>query len=92
MKRPRLNIAINILSLATFIISTISGLVLWLALPDGYGYRGGRGDLVDQSFWGMLRPEWLDLHNSSSLIFVALVIIHIALHWKWFKNLPRRIR
>jgi hypothetical protein len=92
MKRRRLNTIINILSLATFIISTISGLVLWLALPDGYGYMGGRGDLIRQHIWGMSRPEWLDLHNLSSLIFVGLVIIHIALHWKWFLNLPRHLR
>ena len=60
MKRLRHNTTINIFSLAAFTISTISGLVLYLALPDGYGYMGGRGDLIGQHFWGMARPEWLD--------------------------------
>jgi hypothetical protein len=30
--------------------------------------------------------------NMVSPILILLVIIHILLHWRWFKNLPRMLK
>ena len=90
MNRNTLNLLVNVLSFFSFLVSTASGLVLWQILPLGYGYRGGRGVLTELLFLGLGRPDWLRIHNISSLIFVVLIVFHIALHWSWVKNLPRK--
>ncbi|MFB3765625.1 MAG: DUF4405 domain-containing protein [Methanotrichaceae archaeon] len=33
---------------------------------------------------------WSKLQMVSSMAFTLLVIIHVALHWKWFANLIRK--
>jgi len=40
----------------------------------------------------LARHSWMDVHIISSLIFVALVVIHLALHWHWIKNLPKMFK
>ncbi|MHC1630786.1 MAG: DUF4405 domain-containing protein [Methanotrichaceae archaeon] len=92
MNRVKLNLLFDILSFFAFLASTISGVVLWQVLPYGQGFRGGRGILADQSFLGLARHDWLDIHDYSSWIFVALVAIHIALHWRWIKVQLKSIR
>ena len=92
MNRVKLNLLVNILSFFAFLISTITGLVLWQVLPGGYGFRGGRSPLSDGIFLGLARHDWLDLHNLSSIIFVALVAIHIVLHRRWIKSAIVRLK
>jgi len=75
-----------ILFIALFLsglFQAISGFVLWLVLPHGQGYRGGRGlELVDTTFiWE--RNTWIDLHDWTSVAIVVLVFLHLILHWKW---------
>jgi len=84
MKRITVNALVDIGCLITFIPSLVSGLVLYLVLPEG----GGRG-----SGWipylGIARNQWVMMHNNTSLIFAALLIIHLLLHWKFFRNINK---
>ncbi|MCK4781405.1 DUF4405 domain-containing protein [Candidatus Parcubacteria bacterium] len=91
MKR-KLNLIINIISFFVFLFSAFSGLILWKIFPSGSGFRGGRGITEDNIFLGLFRREWSDIHIYTSLIFAALVIIHLILHWSWIKNIPKIIR
>lgn len=70
----------DVLAFLTFLISTISGVVLMRA-PDAYGAETSlpNGDML----WGLSRLEWLHLHSNISLIFVALMAVHLAMHWRW---------
>jgi len=90
MKRSKLNAIINILSLVLFLISLISGLVLWQILPGGEGsvFRGGFGSR-GRTFINITRDEWLDLHNYSSILFTFSVTIQCLLHWSWFKSIRK---
>lgn len=92
MNRVKLNLFVNIISFFAFLISTITGLVLWLVLPGGYGFRGGRNPLSDGIFLGLARYDWIDLHNLSSIIFVVLVAVHLVLHRRWIKNAIARLK
>lgn len=38
------------------------------------------------------RRGWTQIHTISSWIFVFLVVVHIILHWNWFKNLFKMIK
>lgn len=84
MKRITINALVDIGCLITFIPSLVSGLVLYLIFPEG----GGRG-----SGWilflGIAKNQWVTMHNNSSLVFAALLIIHLLLHWKFFRNIEK---
>lgn len=87
MKRVTINALVDIGCLITFIPSLISGLVLFLFLPSGVG-RGGNW----ASYLGLARDQWVTMHNYWSLAFAALLIIHMLLHWKFFRNIGKKIR
>ena len=84
MKRITIIALIDIGCLITFIPSLISGLVLYLVLPEG----GGRGSGW-VTYMGIARNQWVTMHNNTSLIFTALLIIHLLLHWKFFRHINR---
>lgn len=84
MKRFTLNVIVDIAALVVFIPSLISGVILYLFLPSG----GGRG-VSGRSFLDISRDQWLNMHDYSSLIFAGLIIIHIFLHRKYFRNIKK---
>lgn len=91
MNRTALNLLVDVVSFFAFLASTISGLVLWQVLPGGeYGFRGGQGLVLEPLFWGLSHQDWLNLHNQTSLLLVALIVLHIALHWRWIMDRARK--
>ena len=70
----------------------MSGFVLWFALPHGGGWRGGRfvGG-VESTFWSLSRHTWLDIHDWVAVIIVAVVIIHLILHWRWIVYITKKL-
>lgn len=87
MKRVTINALIDIGCLIIFIPSLISGLVLYLVLPEG----GGRGSGW-ATFLGIARNQWVNMHNYTSLVFAALLILHLLLHWKFFRNISKNLK
>jgi len=86
MKRVTLNALIDIGCFVTFIPSLISGLVLFLILPSG----GGRG--TGWALWmGIARNQWVAMHNATSLAFAALLILHLLLHWRFFRHIRKAL-
>ena len=92
MKKVKLNILVDIVAFFTFLISALSGIVLWQVLPSGNGFQGGRDLLTGQYFLGLTRHEWIDIHNISSLVFLIIVGIHLVLHWNWIRNIPKMMK
>ena len=74
----------------TLLLELATGLVLWLALPRGGG-GFGRGGGGDQSFAALERHSWADLHNWIGLALVAVVLVHLALNWRWITDQTRRL-
>ncbi|MBS7623410.1 DUF4405 domain-containing protein [Candidatus Bathyarchaeota archaeon] len=95
MKRVTLNALINIFTLAFFVTSATSGIILWLFLSfedrpfQDYFRIYDEGAGPEHDFFGVPRRAWTDLHICSGLIFIMLVVSHDALHWRWYRNLPR---
>jgi hypothetical protein len=86
MKRITINALVDIGCLVTFIPSLVSGLVLFFVLPEG-GFRSGWA-----VYLGLTRREWIGMHNTTSLAFAALLIIHLLLHGKFFLHIDRHLR
>jgi hypothetical protein len=74
--------AVNVLTFIFLCILSVTGLINWLLLPRGYS--GGEGA------WLSLRHFLRDFHQWSALIFLILVVIHMALHWGYIKSNLRR--
>jgi hypothetical protein len=67
----------------------ISGFVLWLVLPRGEGYMGGRGAAVSGGTFLWSRDIWLNLHNWTAVALVVIVVVHIILHWGWIARMTK---
>jgi hypothetical protein len=68
------------------IVETISGFILWFALPSGGGRRG-----LELTFWGLSRHTWVQIHDWFAIALMAIVVIHLALHWKWVIRMFKQI-
>ncbi len=77
MTRTAFNFLIDTLLLVLIVSLAATGLLLHYVLPPGS--RGGSG----LSLWGWTRHEWGDLHFWIALALVALLVLHVALHWSW---------
>lgn len=78
--------AANLLLWLLFCIMSGTGVLLAFRLPPGS--RGGRG----LSALGWTRHDWGDLHFWISIAFLALLLIHLALHWRWFWQIASKRR
>lgn len=61
---------LNLLLYLSFCVLTGTG--LFLALRP-------RGTKV----WGWGRHEWGNVHTWASYLFIALIALHLLLHWRW---------
>ena len=72
----------------TGLVTILSG-IYFLFLPDG-GFKGGRNP-----FYGIrilfLRETWEWLHTWIGLAMVVIALVHIVFHWKWIKNMAKRV-
>jgi len=69
------------------VLAGLSG-IYFLFLPSG-GYQGGRNP-----YYGITilfdRHTWEEIHTWGSLLMIAAVVIHFAIHWRWVKMMTRR--
>jgi hypothetical protein len=77
MEKSKINYFIDLLMLISFVINSFTGLIIFFFLPTGIR-RGGY-----QEFLGIIKQNWVDVHNWSGILFLLLVVIHLILHWNW---------
>ncbi len=64
---------VSLLMLCSFAVVAVSGLVL---------YAAPRGPAGDWFFLWLSKREWASLHVVFSVLFPALVAVHLAFNWK----------
>lgn len=74
------NVIIDSLLIVIGILVIISGFQLVI---NYHAHRLAKYSLV----WGFNYYNWYDIHLISSIGFVTLVIIHVILHFSWYKSL-----
>lgn len=77
MRRDTLNFIVDVLALLAVLVLIATGALLTWVVPPGS--RGGAG----LSFWGLGRHDWGDIHFWVAVALVALMVLHVALHWTW---------
>jgi hypothetical protein len=92
MRHATVNFVVACAGFVLLLAVTTSGIIIKYVLPRGSGrrWRGGRGGAEAgeniRELLSMPRHQWLDIHFWLAVAFVVLVIIHILLHWSWFKS------
>ena len=71
----------------SFVLASISG-VYFLYFVSG-GYQGGRNPTYGITIL-FERETWSLLHIWTGTIMIAVVLIHVVLHWKWILNTVKR--
>lgn len=82
MSRAEINYLAGLALFVAGSIEAISGFVLWLILPRGSG--GGATFIFN-------RHMWLGLHDWLAIALVAIIVVHLALHWKWIITMTKRV-
>ena len=91
MKRSSVNFIIDLVAFLDILGLIVTGFIIKYILPPGSGgrgrmLRGGRGAGEEiRSLCSMTRHEWGDIHFYFAVVFTALVVVHIVLHWGWIK-------
>ncbi len=84
MSKNKLNLLVDVLGYLCMVALSSVGLILLYRLPPGTGGRGSGEPAL--TLLGLGRHDWGDIHFYIAIALVLLVIIHVALHWKWVKN------
>lgn len=80
MSRTALNYVIDLVTMLLFAAMVATGLILAYVLPPGSGGGGNRGALL---LWGCGRHDWGDVHFWIAVGLIAVLTLHVALHWTW---------
>ncbi|MEJ2646860.1 MAG: DUF4405 domain-containing protein [Sedimentisphaerales bacterium] len=96
MKRTTLNYIVDLIAFVNLLLLAAIGYVIKYVLPPGTGGRGqqlhgGQGVGETKALLSMTRHQWGDIHFYLSILFVALIALHLILHWTWIKNCTKAI-
>jgi len=91
MKRATVNFIVDLVSLVDLLGMACTGFIMKYILPPGTGglsrlRHEGPGREHIKELWSMSRHEWGRIHYCLALLFLALMVVHIILHWSWIKN------
>ena len=85
MEKSVINYIIDFLMTISFIVTAITGLVIFFFLPSGVK----QGSY--QAFLGILKGNWSVIHDWGGIIFILLVFIHFISHWNWVVCMTKNI-
>jgi hypothetical protein len=90
MRRATVNFIVDLAGFGVLLCLAGTGVILHFVLPSGTGglgreLHGGRGREHIRELLGMGRHDWGDIHLWLGIIFIALMVAHLVLHWKWVK-------
>ncbi len=89
MRRSTINFWIDVVSLAALFGLVCTGMMTRFILPAGSG--GRLGGCPGKTLWGLTRHGWGDVHTGLAAGLVALVGVHVALHWRWVCSVSRQL-
>ena len=91
MKKSKLNLIIDAMLLLSLAAIAGIGLLIKYVLVPGYL----RWEIYEQNvslfFWGLDRHQWGTIHYTIGLVFLALLLLHIVLHWQTIIGIYRRL-
>ncbi len=90
-KKAELNLIIDGLLLLCIAASVGIGLLIKYVLVPGYLRWEIYGRNVEMFFWGLDRHQWGTIHLVIGIVFLALLILHVVLHWSIMISIYRKL-
>jgi len=84
VRKNKLNLVIDVLAYLAMAGLASTGLIMLYHLPPGTG--GRHSGEPARTLLGLGRHDWGDIHFGIAATFIALMLLHIILHWKWITN------
>lgn len=81
MTKPKLNLIIDALMLLCMAAMAGIGLLIKYVLVPGQARWAIYGRNVELYFRGLDRHQWGTIHLTIGLVLIALLVLHIVLHW-----------
>lgn len=81
INKSKLIMFIDISAFISFVFVVSTGVLMRYVLPP----RSGQS----MEIFGMSRHEWGNIHFYITFIFLAILSIHLFLHWKFIRNIFR---
>jgi len=91
MKKSKLNMVIDALLLLCLAAIAGIGLLIKYVLVPGYQRWEIYGQNVSLFFWRLDRHQWGAIHFIIGLVFLALLVLHIVLHWQIIMGIYRNL-
>jgi len=91
MKKSKLNLIIDALLLLCVAAIVGIGLLIKYVLVPGYQRWEIYGQNVSLFLWGLDRHQWGTIHFIIGLVFLALLVLHIVLHWQMVVGIYRKL-
>jgi len=82
-KGAKINVTVDLAIAISFLLCAGSGIIFLLA-PSG-GFQGGANPNWDPGFL-FSRTTWDMIHTWSGVALIVSAVIHLAIHWRWVKN------
>jgi hypothetical protein len=86
MKKSDWQYLVDILLFLSVVGITVIGFLMGLVIP-----KGPAAPESTKYFLGLHRHQWSNIHFYLSVAFVAFLIIHILLSWKWIKGKSQQV-
>lgn len=88
--KTALNLVIDIILLLLMMSITGIGFLIKYILVPGFRRNEMYGMGSDLYLWDMDRHQWAIIHLILALLFIALLLLHITLHWNMIKGIVKR--
>lgn len=79
MNKIKAKYIVDLITLLSFVITAITGVIIFLFLPPGEGNRG-----IHSEFLGWGRHDWGVIHDWAGIIMIIFALIHVTMYWKMF--------
>ena len=90
MRKTAFNGVLDAVTYCLLAFQIFTGLMLYWMLPPGTARPGGVGRGAGSKdvylFLGYDRHQWGSVHFWLAVAFVALMALHLALHWDWIRG------
>jgi cytochrome b subunit of formate dehydrogenase len=87
--KARINYFVDLIIAVGFLLTAVSGLVLFFAGSGGY-QGGGNPHYLRQALF-LSRWTWRALHDWGGIAMLGGVLLHLVLHWKWIVCMTRNL-
>lgn len=75
MQKAKLNFIVDAVAFSAFVLLAVTGVLMRYILPPGSGHFN--------ALWGMDRHAWGRLHFWIAVGLLAVLGLHLFLHWRW---------